>query len=246
MNRALLVTLVTFASCQRCDAPKASNTHSDSPSGIHSAGVITNVNEVGGITQVIVAFASSGGGVFTIDQADVPLRLRWVDDAQLIISYPRELKPSWHRERIQSFDDVVTVRIEPYDGAVFPTKKTQPLKATVIDAGTLRGRVVNVEGRFRYEYFDVNEPDSSAAWLQAKGFQGGGPSWAGIVHGLVKLKRPELFDALEFDEEADGLVIWSTNRDALFAVARLVTDVKTDETLMKKAIEVANADDVME
>ena len=42
------------------------------------------------------------------------------------------------------------------------------------------------------------------------GFQGGGPTWAGIVHGLVKLKRLEVFAQLRFDEEGDGLALWSS------------------------------------
>lgn len=92
------------------------------------------------------------------------------------------------------------------------------------------------EKNFRYDYYDVRESDSSYQQLAAMGYQGGGPSWAGIVFGLLKLKQPRLMRKLRFDEEGEGLAIWSADRNALQLVAELVTQAKSDKDLLKQAI----------
>lgn len=102
------------------------------------------------------------------------------------------------------------------------------------------------EKNFRYDYYDVREPDSSYQRLAAMGYQGGGPSWAGIVFGLLKLKQPRLMRKLRFDEEGEGLAIWSADRNALQLVAELVTQAKSDKDLLKQAIAKAVAAGQME
>jgi hypothetical protein len=113
--------------------------------------------------------------------------------------------------------------------------------------GALRGNIVAVsDGEFRYDYYDVSEPDSSYDDLHARGYQGGGPSWHGIVYGLVKIRQPDLLARLRFDPEGDGLAVWSSDRDVLVAVARLVTAAKRDPALLTAAIDKAVADGQME
>jgi hypothetical protein len=102
-----------------------------------------------------------------------------------------------------------------------------------------RGTVVAVEGRFAYDYYDVSEPDSHVAFLQARGLQGGGPTWAGIVYGLLKLRRPELIAAIELDDEAEGLRVWSKTRSTLESIASLITEAKANEELLLQAIDIA-------
>ncbi len=124
-------------------------------------------------------------------------------------------------------------------GAVPLEDREQAAGATqrLIHAGReLRGALVKVDGRFRYDYYDVDEPDSSVAALSARGFQGGGPTWAGITYGLIKLRQPALLRDVEFDDEADGLAIWSRSRATLLAVAGLITDAKQDPSLLAAAI----------
>ena len=195
----------------------------------------------------------------------MPLRLRWDDDAHLVIGYPKELTPSKQETRIQNFDEVVSVRYEPYEGAgaqmatlekvwgestVEERRKHLPPKpsnAIVVDGATLRGTIVRVsENELRYDYYDVDEPDSISAALQAKGFQGGGESWAGIVHGLVMLEQPSLMSRLRFDPEAEGLAVWSADRQSLEAVALLVTRARAEPKLLEAAIARAKADGEME
>jgi hypothetical protein len=100
----------------------------------------------------------------------------------------------------------------------------------------LRGFLVKVGSRYRYDYYDVYEPDSSLAALNAAGYQGGGPTWLGIVQGLIQLRQPTLLRELDFDEEGEGLAIWSKNRAALVSVATLITDAKEDPKVLSAAI----------
>jgi hypothetical protein len=115
----------------------------------------------------------------------------------------------------------------------------EPRAAVASAAERTRGQIVAVEGRFAYDYYDVSEPDSHAEFLQAKGFQGGGATWAGIVFGLLKLRQPELLAEIQLDDEAEGLRVWSASRTALETIASLVTEAKANETLLLQAIEAA-------
>jgi len=99
---------------------------------------------------------------------------------------------------------------------------------------------------YLYRYFDTSAPDSSLQMLQELGFHGGGPSWAGIVHGLVSLRAPKTASKIELDPEGEGLVVRSTNRAALLTVARLVAECKQNKTLLVQAIERATSDGEME
>src|SRR3954471_18663928 len=110
-----------------------------------------------------------------------------------------------------------------------------------------RGRITEVApDRFRYEYYDVSEPDSHAAFLQSRGFQGGGETWGSIVYGLLKLRSTLVLRKVELDPEGDGLAVWSASRFALEAVADLVDDAKQDSTLILQALEAAAEDQVVE
>lgn len=236
-----------------------------SPSKTRSAQAFSIVGELLGNTQVGVSLGSGGGGVFAVELPNVPLRLRWIDDSQLVVAYPEELTPSKRENRIQSFQEVVTIKYETYKGegeriaalekafgwsTLAERRKQLPPKestAIVVNGRTLRGRIVHVsEKNFRYDYYDVHEPDSSYQQLAAMGYQGGGPSWAGIVFGLIKLKQPRLMSKLRFDEEGEGLAVWSDDRKALQLVAELVTQAKSDKDLLKQAIAKAVAEGEME
>jgi len=116
-----------------------------------------------------------------------------------------------------------------------------------VSQGTKRGSInEGADGRFIYQYYDVNEPDSHMESLQTAGFQGGGYTWEGIVYGLLKLRSPETLAAVEFDAEGEGLAIWSRQSDALETISRLVTEAKADCSLLSKAIEAAQRDGRME
>jgi TonB family protein len=110
-----------------------------------------------------------------------------------------------------------------------------------------RGTIVELAPNdFRLDYYDASEPDSHLAFLQQRGFQGGGASWEGIAYGLLELESPETLSAVHFDPEADGLAVWSPSRDALLKVSHLIARAKDDPQLLQSAIDAAIADGRME
>lgn len=227
-----------------------------SPGKKNSATVFSMFAGSQGNTQVLVSFgwprARGGAGVFAVDLPHVPIRLAWRDDTHLVVSYPAELKPSMRRDDARSYREVVEIEYQTYQGADLSGSKPGPGSATVGTAPAReypvpRGKLIEVSaGKLRYDYYDLDEPDSSYKRLAALGYQGGGPTWAGIVAGLVALRRPELRNELQFDDEAEGLAIWSSDRAALEAVADLIDQAKRDPALMDRALETAKAQGHME
>ncbi|MEQ8474003.1 MAG: Imm51 family immunity protein [Marinoscillum sp.] len=112
---------------------------------------------------------------------------------------------------------------------------------------TIRGNIVEIDDRtHRLDYYDVHEPDSHYEQLSSRGFHGGGPTWFGITYGAIKLSNPELLDNIRFDDEAEGLAVWSSNRSTLEQIGRLISTVKSDEQLMNNCINVAETNWKME
>ena len=103
-----------------------------------------------------------------------------------------------------------------------------------------RGHLVELEPRlFRLDYYDVSEPDSHYEFLSKRGYQGGGPSWLGIIFGAIRMSDPEILQRIRFDEEGDGLAIWGSEKESLTQIMRLIAKVKSDDRLLLKAIQVA-------
>ncbi len=101
-------------------------------------------------------------------------------------------------------------------------------------------------GKFRYDYHDIYEKDSLAKDLQASGYHGGGPSWLGIIYGAFKAGGSNLIDGLEMNVEVSGITFWSTNRDDLEKIGRIVSLVKSNDDALQLAIDKATELDIMQ
>jgi len=97
-----------------------------------------------------------------------------------------------------------------------------------------------------YSYYDINESDSHYEYLAGIGYQGGGPSWAGIVYGLLSLQAPAVLERVQFDPEGEGLMVWGKSRADLETIESLVRRVKCDAGLLGEAITVAKREGKME
>ena len=97
-------------------------------------------------------------------------------------------------------------------------------------------------GGFVYQYYDVHERDRHTEALQARRLQGGGPTWEGIIYGLLRLRSPSTLGEIEFDAEGDGIAVRSRRRAALETIGRLVAEAKRDPAFLSEAIEVAKRD----
>jgi hypothetical protein len=222
-----------------------------SPSGKYEATVCSQSSGPGQeLTQAIVAES----GLIAFYAPRVSMAFEWNGDEELLVRYP---------------DDVPAPRIDATNSSfgpggrcrviyrAVPRSQVPPLQWTragelrvVAEESLERGALVTLEtdGRVEYSfsYYDVDEPDSSAEALQARGLQGGGETWAGIIYGLVALRAPHLSDQLELDPESDGLAVRSSERAALLEVARLVATAKRDEAVLEAAISRALEDDQIE
>jgi len=224
-----------------------------SPGGTCTAVVSSQTFADGtGLSQVIVEYAGGGSGLIAFYAPRVSMRLAWLSDQELVVHYPNDLPAPRIDATNSSFSRGYPVVYE-----AVPPNQIQPMTWTREgDIRTLgeeqmeRGVIVTLEvdGRreHSYSYYDVHEADASTILLQSLGFQGGGPSWAGIIHGLVALRAPELAAHLDFDPEGDGLAVKSTRRAALQKVAKLVAAAKKDAALLSAAVERARRDGAME
>ena len=120
-----------------------------------------------------------------------------------------------------------------------------PRPKNLLPAGQ-RGRLFVLGDGYGWDYYDVSEPDSIAEDLQQQGFQGGGPSWAGIVHGLLSLKAPGVLKLVALDPEGEGLRVTAKERGPLEQIAALVTQAHADPALRAQAIARAKQDGQME
>jgi len=218
-----------------------------SPSGKYSAAVSSQVSPAGEMSQAMVSGAGGGSGLVALYSARVSMGFEWRGDEELVVRYPEELPAPRLDDTNSSFGFGGKGRVV-YQAV--PAAEIRPLRWSVSSELTLlseeklaRGHLSTFEdesGVFHtYSYYDVDEPDSCSEALQARGLQGGGETWAGIVHGLVLAREPALLQRLEFDPEGDGLRVHSTSLMALRAVAEWVGEARQDDTVLELALDKA-------
>ena len=95
-------------------------------------------------------------------------------------------------------------------------------------------------GRWCMDVIDASE--STYAQFDARGLQGGGYTWEGIVRALVESHLPGALPHLDIGAEADNMHAYATSRELLEQVAELVRRVDRDPTLLVAAIEAAGED----
>ena len=108
-----------------------------------------------------------------------------------------------------------------------------------------RGVIKPDETDFRLDYDDVYETDTQANFLQEKGFHGGGPSWLGIIYGAFAICENDLISNTDSDVSVTGVSFWSSNKEDLEKISRIIDVIKSDEKILMEAIEIAKQLDVM-
>lgn len=125
--------------------------------------------------------------------------------------------------------------------------QAEKLKGAITDTSmAIQGKLQAEEGKYRYDYHDIYQKDSLAKDLQASGYHGGGPSWLGIIYGAFKICESDLIDSLEMKVEVTGVTFWSTKKEDLEKVGRVVSVIKTDNTSLQLAIDKATELDIMQ
>lgn len=118
-------------------------------------------------------------------------------------------------------------------------------KALTDTSLTKRGKIQPDEADFRIDYDDVYETDTQAKFLQDKGFHGGGPSWVGIIYGAFNLCGNDLIEKLDSDVSVTGVSFWSSSKEELEMIARVIEVIKSDEKILLEVIEIAKQQKMM-
>jgi len=108
-----------------------------------------------------------------------------------------------------------------------------------------RGVIKPDQTDFRLDYDDIYEEDTQAKFLQAKGYHGGGPSWLGILYGAFSICDNDLINQTDSDVSVTGVSFWSSNKEDLEKISRIIDVIKSDEKILMEAIEIAKQLDVM-
>lgn len=66
--------------------------------------------------------------------------------------------------------------------------------------------------------------------------KGGGYNWHAVVEYLVRLRHPDIADAISYDPESSMFVARSEDVNALYQVAQLIKEVASDPRLFKEAL----------
>ncbi len=125
--------------------------------------------------------------------------------------------------------------------------QSEKLQSAFTDSSIkVHGKLQAEDGKYRYDYHDVYQSDSIAKDLQASGYHGGGPSWLGIIYGAFKICENNLIDDLEMKVVVTGVTFWSSNKEDLEKIGRIVTIVKSDTASLQLAIDKATELDIMQ
>lgn len=66
--------------------------------------------------------------------------------------------------------------------------------------------------------------------------KGGGYNWHAVVEYLVRLRHPDIADAISYDPESSMFVARSENVNSLYQVAQLIKEVANDPRLFSEAL----------
>lgn len=110
-----------------------------------------------------------------------------------------------------------------------------------------RGEIMDMEEHgFQLHYFDLNETDSHFDALSEQGFQGGGPTWYGIVSGAIHLADPTLNDEIYIDDDSEGIIISSKSKAVLEKMSRMIGILKSEPELLSASIHIAEKNEMID
>ncbi len=73
-------------------------------------------------------------------------------------------------------------------------------------------------------------------FMEKRALQGGGPTWMGLITAALELETPATLAAIEFDDEADEVLVKSRSVAALNVVQSYVSIIMTDPDFMECCI----------
>ena len=88
----------------------------------------------------------------------------------------------------------------------------------------------------------LTEFDACSEIFDEAGYESGGYGWHGVAESLIRLKAPHLAKKINFDPESSMFCAYGDDRAALEELARLLISTMNDESLLKTALENADAE----
>ena len=73
-------------------------------------------------------------------------------------------------------------------------------------------------------------------FMEKNALQGGGPTWMGLITAALVLEAPDTLTSIEFDDEADEVLVKSGSKGALNVVQQYVSILMTDPEFMESCI----------
>ncbi|MCA9612615.1 MAG: hypothetical protein KC586_07640 [Myxococcales bacterium] len=231
-----------------------------SPSGLYRVHLSSSQEGETGQTQPGVSWESrpnsgAGTGLAPFPFPRVPMSATWTGEHELVLSYPDDLPVDraaidrWHNRSFgQGGRGRVVYRAVPRSTIPEPTWTRESEMSgvrTPQERGVIGALTTNGERTYSFVYADAEEPDSSVAWLQERGYAGNGYTWGGIVYGLVMRHAPATWPLLFVDPESGALFVSSDDEEAIATVARLVARAKREPAELEAAIERAVRDGAM-
>jgi hypothetical protein len=102
----------------------------------------------------------------------------------------------------------------------------------------------NPNGGFYMNVFDIRP--ETMRFMKANSLQGGGPTWMALITAALQLESPETLDAIEFDDEAEVVLVRSASESSLKQVQSYVSRLMTDESFKHQCISKAKAGGYLE
>lgn len=79
------------------------------------------------------------------------------------------------------------------------------------------------------------------AFMQEKGYNGGGPSFIDIIINLIQIHDKEMLTEVDFDDASDGATVFANRRKPLEKVAILMGKALEDRDFLLQAIDTGAA-----
>ncbi len=73
-------------------------------------------------------------------------------------------------------------------------------------------------------------------FMEKNALQGGGPTWMGLITAALQMESPVTLDMIDFDDEADEVLVLSKSNGALNVVQSYVSILMTDPDFMNSCI----------
>lgn len=103
----------------------------------------------------------------------------------------------------------------------------------------LVGNIINRDPQLGQFLSVFDHRPKTIEFMERNALQGGGPTWMALITAALELESPATLATIDFDDEADGVLVTSRSAPALNLVQLYVSILMTDPDFMESCIEKA-------